>query len=1825
MREKILNYTIEQLLWAGDTALIYQIIDDKTAHTLKVLKEEYPSLSAVNRLEREWEIAQSWQNLSGILKPERLLKQGHVPFLIMENFSGAPLRKWLIPQAPLHITLLVGLHLSAVLMELHRKDIIHGSLTTDLLLFDPEKGVIKLAEYSQISLPGDPLDIAHIPSLSCGQLAYAAPERSGRLHSAIDRRCDIYSWGAILYECACGIPPFSGKNPLTLIHTLLTDTAPDVTKLATRLPPSLAAIIMRCLSKAADQRYQSAKELYDLMKWHIEIFQEKGEQALYDQVPPMPQPLCLTTHKLYGREGVEKNIVAAIAASETHSQWLALVGAHGMGKSSLLIQQYHAALVQHPYSTLYRAEAESSNISGAAVRGLLKGLIKKVLSSETPLWEELREQLAAQCEPHKEILLPFLPELSSLLNAPYRSSAVPPEMSHEVYPELSSGPVHLPPYPLIHAIVQVLASAGTPLLLFVDDIDQIDLDSLTFLANLLHTPPSRHLFLLSSQTAAKLPIPQTGKKLPLLPLTIKEISAYLFDLFNGALNNVSALSKLIWHKTKGLPHAIKEFISELLHNEIIWFNYREQQWKWNRDLIRKKSLTDNAIALSRTKISELGEPCQSLLFLAAQLGIAFDLRLLAHIAKMPLEQCQKALYPALSTGLLEKMGCLIPSTPSAVPCKPLPADASDLQYKFSHPLLLESAAALPCAVAASEASLDSLCRLQYEAGIYLLEHTSEDDFSEKIEQILFHLNNTLTSSTPQGAMCEAIFLADLNLKGCRHAKQMGHLNRAFEYITIARNLLSVHNWISHYSLAYEIYLESVEVAYLVRRFDQVEPLSAILLEHANSNLDKGRLYTWKVNYYTNSSRPKEAIAAGLTCLRLFDINLPENPVRWKILLRLACLTVRMGLRGFQQLCALPTMKETTSLFLMEHMAALCTPSFIANKPLMCLLSLVMIELSLEKGNCSHSSFAYTTYGLTVASAFDAYRHAFAFGELGIYLANYFDSDFYRCRTNFCMGLFFNHWLFPRKECSPYLNASYLAGASCNDVLFTSYLSVNYGFADGLFYKNIGQAAAYPRRFQDEVIHSKNPLAINYNIIEERVCEALQSREGLGYVLSTQSFNETAFVQYLREDSGLQVPYQLYVSFKGMLLFLFGQYRAAHDLFTESKGSREFIKTIRPEFDIVFYEGMTAAYLLRDEKSLEKKEKKLLWDTLQRCRRRFKMWKKNCEVNYGARSALLDAQAAALSGALNAAENLCNEAIKSAQNGESIHDEAIANESLAILYLSEGVSSAAAAHLREAHYCFYRWGAVAKMRQLEQLFPQWLAPKHPKTSSLDAPFFSKAPALPAKSDIFKGMSYLTPLIYTSQAIAALELSGENLPPLLDIALHYAGGDSSALFHKDAGHWTIVCEAKAAGMMQLHLPPQAYHEDSHDALAALTPLNSAIDNKELLTIFTTLSDTPPRCWDLVIPFLYDASPPFALYLNSCRSPPFEKDLLSAMRLLIPQGAMAGENLLLNERLTKITSKLQNFHTRLENYSQRLEQQVEERTKELQEKNIQLQQAFQQTQLIQQRIVEQEKFATIGALAQDISLEIQEPLSHINSLLEQVQAPLLLMYRSTADSQSNAAAMDTLQQNIEKISEHSKRTQAVIDLLKISSATELEDQKLLSLEALLSAVISCSQELFMAQTGRPLLVERLGPTLESYPIASYPDLRHALVNILDNSCYAMKCKIEATNKEHSSYTPTLAVAVSVGVAVDTAAAAETRSDGAGAGDWIEITLSDNGIGIPGTYQKQVFVPFFTTKAAGIGHGLGLSTAYDIITQRCKGSLTFLSKEGEFTSFTLRLPTPS
>jgi signal transduction histidine kinase len=112
---------------------------------------------------------------------------------------------------------------------------------------------------------------------------------------------------------------------------------------------------------------------------------------------------------------------------------------------------------------------------------------------------------------------------------------------------------------------------------------------------------------------------------------------------------------------------------------------------------------------------------------------------------------------------------------------------------------------------------------------------------------------------------------------------------------------------------------------------------------------------------------------------------------------------------------------------------------------------------------------------------------------------------------------------------------------------------------------------------------------------------------------------------------------------------------------------------------------------------------------------------------------------------------------------------------------------------------------------------------------------------------------------------------------------------------------------------------------------------------------------------------------------------------------------------------------------------------------------------------------------------------------------------------------------------------------------------------------------------------------------------DLSRAFLNIVNNACYAASDKRKTGG---TGFNPTVRVSA--------------RNLAAG----VEIRIRDNGNGIPLAIREKIFNPFFTTKPAGAGTGLGLSLSYDIVTQEHKGDIRIDTKEGEYTEFIIVIP---
>lgn len=249
-------------------------------------------------------------------------------------------------------------------------------------------------------------------------------------------------------------------------------------------------------------------------------------------------------------------------------------------------------------------------------------------------------------------------------------------------------------------------------------------------------------------------------------------------------------------------------------------------------------------------------------------------------------------------------------------------------------------------------------------------------------------------------------------------------------------------------------------------------------------------------------------------------------------------------------------------------------------------------------------------------------------------------------------------------------------------------------------------------------------------------------------------------------------------------------------------------------------------------------------------------------------------------------------------------------------------------------------------------------------------------------------------------------------------------------------------------------------------------------------------------------------------------------------------------------------------------------------------------------QQQLVEQEKLASLGALAAGVAHEIQNPLNFVNNFSE-LSNELIDDFMSSDNENEKAQIAGDLKENLQKIHQHGKRADAIVKNMLMHSRTESGTRQLTDLNKLCEESLSFSFHAIQAKyKGFSCDIEKkFSPNMEE--VAVVPgDISRVILNMLNNAFYSMYEK--KLNDASGTYRPRLLLSTFRGP------------------DRIVITITDNGMGIPAAIVQKLFEPFFTTKPANEGTGLGLSISYDII--KAHGGKIRV-KSDEETSFIIEL----
>ena len=599
-------------------------------------------------------------------------------------------------------------------------------------------------------------------------------------------------------------------------------------------------------------------------------------------------------------------------------------------------------------------------------------------------------------------------------------------------------------------------------------------------------------------------------------------------------------------------------------------------------------------------------------------------------------------------------------------------------------------------------------------------------------------------------------------------------------------------------------------------------------------------------------------------------------------------------------------------------------------------------------------------------------------------------------------------------------------------------------------------------------------------------------------------------------------------------------------------------------------------------------------------KRLKRFADYCPANYANKYFIIKAEIARLNHNRDQAIELYDKAIESARENSFVQNEAIANELFAKFWIDQNKLHLAKQYMIEAHYDYYCWGADAKVKDLEDKYPQILnkrsspfgTPEDKKETFIDTP--SRTIDLNA---VFKAAEVLSSQIELNTLIKEL----------LKLVQESAGAESILLILEDEGKWQIKAEQGPEGT---HLDLSKILEKSQSYLAyslimyVLRTKEAVIvgdaEKEGLFTGDPYVSQNHIKSL-MAIPLIHQTKLIGVLYLeNNLTTSAFTTERAELLKLLSSQIANSVENALLFEKQANLSFDLQKSNIQLEDYSQNLEKKVYLRTHELKQKNEQLQETLKQIKEMQKKLIQQEKLVSLGSVAKTIASEMRNPLNYIFNFSELSQ-DLIKDIELSKDSSKDT--LETIASNLYKINEHAKKADEIITSLLEESRGSEDNRELTDINKLIRDFADLVYYNYYKKD--PLFTLTIETSYDPHLpkiFVSPQNLGRVIYNVIDNACYATD--IKKKDPTNLNFTPILAITTVLKQ------------------EFIYIIVRDNGIGISNALLPRIFTPFTTNKPSGKGAGMGLSISHDIIVQEHNGTITIDSEENLYTEVTISIP---
>ncbi|MBV8051418.1 MAG: PAS domain S-box protein, partial [Acidobacteriaceae bacterium] len=1213
--------------------------------------------------------------------------QGRVA-LVLEDKQGEPLDQLLETRLlsqtsrpgrsvemamDLRFFLRLAVGLAAALGEVHRRRIIHKNIKPAHVLVNAATSQVWLTGFGIASRLPRARQEPEPPEAIAGTLAYMAPEQTGRINRSIDTRSDLYALGVTLYEVLTGSLPFTAADPMEWVHCHIARQAMPPSERVKDVPNPVSEIIMKLLAKTPEERYQTAAGLEHDLRRCLSQFEAEGridDFALRERDTP---DQLLIPEKLYGRA---KEIEILLAAFDRIVQGgateLVLVsGYSGIGKSAV-VNELHKVLV--PPRGLFAAgkfDQYKRDIPYSTLAQAFQRLVRPLLAKSDV---ELSYWRAALCEalgPNGRLMVDLVPELNLIIGEQVAVPELPPQDAQRRFQLV------------FRRLLAVFARPEHPLALFLDDLQWLDAATLDLLENLLTQTDVRHLLLIGAyrdnEVTSAHPLTRTldrirsagapVKEIVLAPLAHEHVSQFIQDSLYSDAQRAAPLAQLVHQKTGGNPFFLIQFLSALVEEGLVTFDHGARRWSWDLARVHAKGYTDNVVDFMVDRLSRLPISTQRMLQQLACLGNRTEFAPLATVCEESDDKLLHELDEALQTELILH---------------------SEGSYRFLHDRVQEAAYSLIPEAQRTEAHL--------RIGRLLATHTPAEKRDEAIFEIVNQFNRGAALITSKD---EKEQVAEFNLIAGKRAKVSTAYVSALRYLVAGTALLSDDGWEQRPDLMFALELNRAECEVLTGELAAAETRLTALSSRAANPVDQAAVACLRIDLYTTLNLSDRAVDICLHYLRRLGIEWSPHPTEEEARREYERIWYLLGPREIEELIDLPQMSDPQYVATLDVLNEALSAANFTDANLFSMLLCRMVNLSLENGNTDSSCFAYGQLGMIAGPCFGNYKAGFRFGRLDYDLVERRGLKRFRARTYLGFAVhtlsWTNHWRMARALIRHALDTANTIG----DLTYAAYSWHNL----------IGNLLASGDPLVDVQRETEQGLAFAQKIRFALVIDNIAAQLALVRTLrgSTATFgsfddaqfDELQFERRLSSDPGSAFAACWYWTRKLQARFLAGDYAAAVDASLNAQRLLWTSPSFLESAEAHFYGALSHAATCDAASPNEYKQHV---EALAAHHRQLVQWAENCPENFQNRAALVAAEIARIEGRELDAERLYEEAIKSARENNFVHNEALASELAARFYDARGLETISQAYLRNARYCYRRWGAEGKVRDLDERYP-----------------------------------------------------------------------------------------------------------------------------------------------------------------------------------------------------------------------------------------------------------------------------------------------------------------------------------------------------------------------------------------------------------------------------------------------------------------------------------------------------------------------------------------